>query len=315
MPEAADSRVAVYIDFDNIIISRYSQVHPTHRREQLSKFTPDNTEMKARLDAATVDIGAILDYASSFGTIVISRAYADWSLPVNSSYQRQLISRAVDLTQMFPTSATKNGADIRLAVDVVEDLFRLPTITHVVIVAGDSDYISLAQRAKRLDRYVVGIGVAGSVSSSLADACNEFADYDSLPGVTPPVRVAAVSAPVVEPVETTPAKSRRASKPATAPEPVVEPADTTTSAAATPKQLQLDRDEAARLLARALRLGHEKDDEEWLHSAAVKQQMKRMDPKFNEKALGYSTFSDFLKSRPKMVEMKEEGQSRMLRLR
>ena len=323
MPEAADSRVAVYIDFDNIIISRYSQVHPTHRREQLSKFTPDNTEMKARLDAATVDIGAILDYASSFGTIVISRAYADSSLPVNSSYQRQLISRAVDLTQMFPTSATKNGADIRLAVDVVEDLFRLPTITHVVIVAGDSDYISLAQRAKRLDRYVVGIGVAGSVSSSLADACNEFADYDSLPGVTPPVKspraVEAAAPPVepplvVEPVETTPARSRRASKPATTPA-VIEPAETTGPIAATPKQLQADRDEAARLLARALRLGHEKDDEEWLHSAAVKQQMKRMDPKFNEKALGFSTFSDFLKSRPKMVEMKEEGQSRMLRLR
>jgi hypothetical protein len=295
MPEAADSRVAVYIDFDNIVISRYSQVHPKNQRDQLRKFQPDDTAMKARLDAATVDIGAILDYASSFGTIVISRAYADWSLPVNSSYQRQLISRALD------------------------------SITHVVIVAGDSDYISLAQRAKRLDRYVVGIGVAGSVSSSLADACNEFADYDSLPGVTPPVRTVAVAAPVVEPESVvepaeTPTRTRRgrASAPATsAVEPVeaevavVEPVETSAS----PKKLQADRDEAARLLARALRLGHEKDDEEWLHSAAVKQQMKRMDPKFNEKALGFTTFSDFLKSRPKMVEMREEGQSRMLRLR
>ena len=326
MPEAADSRVAVYIDFDNIVISRYSQVHPKNQRDQLRKFQPDDTAMKARLDAATVDIGAILDYASSFGTIVISRAYADWSLPVNSSYQRQLISRAVDLTQMFPTSATKNGADIRLAVDVVEDLFRLDSITHVVIVAGDSDYISLAQRAKRLDRYVVGIGVAGSVSSSLADACNEFADYDSLPGVTPPVPTVAVAAPVVEPESVvepadTPTRTRRgrASAPATS---VVEPVESPEVAvvdpvetSASPKKLQADRDEAARLLARALRLGHEKDDEEWLHSAAVKQQMKRMDPKFNEKALGFTTFSDFLKSRPKMVEMREEGQSRMLRLR
>ena len=331
MPQPADSRVAVYIDFDNIVISRYSQVHPKNQRDQLRKYVNDGSDaqnaMKQRLDAATVDIGAILDYASSFGTIVISRAYADWSQPVNALYQRQLIGRAVDLTQMFPTSATKNGADIRLAVDVVEDLFRLDSITHVVIVAGDSDYISLAQRAKRLDRYVVGIGVAGSVSSSLADACNEFADYDSLPGVTPPVRTP-VAAPVVdpepeaaaEPVKA-PTRGRRASSAAAAPAfeeptaPAIEEPGTMDVASSSPRKLQAERDEAARLLARALRLGLEKDDEEWLHSAAVKQQMKRMDPKFNEKALGYTTFTDFVKSRPKLVEVKEEGQSRMLRLR
>ena len=297
MPEPVDSRVAVYIDFDNIVISRYAQVHPTFKRDQLRNFT-DDPAMAARLTSATVDIGAILDYASSFGTIVISRAYADWSLPVNASYQRQLISRAVDLTQLFPTSATKNGADIRLAVDVVEDLFRLPSITHVVIVAGDSDYISLAQRAKRLDRYVVGIGVAGSVSSSLADACSEFANYDDLPGVEKPVKR-------VERVETAPARAER-----------VEPVETTSSPASpakTPTQLRSDRDKAAVLLKRALDLG-EADDDNWQHSSAVKQQMKRMDPKFNEKALEFASFMDFVASRPKLVEVKEEGQARLLRL-
>ena len=315
MPEAADSRVAVYIDFDNIIISRYSQVHPTHRREQLSKFTPDNTEMKARLDAATVDIGAILDYASSFGTIVISRAYADWSLPVNSSYQRQLISRAVDLTQMFPTSATKNGADIRLAVDVVEDLFRLPTITHVVIVAGDSDYISLAQRAKRLDRYVVGIGVAGSVSSSLAVACDEFANYDDLPGVEKPVIAPIPAEAVVETVETVAAPAvKQAQKKALKTPPVAkEPAPAATSARI-PAQLQSQRDKAAMALHRALTLGVA-DDDGWQHSSAVKNQMKRLDPTFSEKAIEFGSFMDFVESRPKLVEVKKDGQSRMLRLR
>ena len=297
MPPASESRVAVYIDFDNIVISRYAQVHPKNQRDQLSKFSADNTEMAARLEAATVDIGAILDYASSFGTIVISRAYADWSLPVNSRYQRDLIGRAVDLTQLFPTAGTKNGADIRLAVDVVEDLFRLPTITHVVIVAGDSDYISLAQRAKRLDRYVVGIGVAGSTSHSLADACNEFADYDALPGVEKPRKAAAP--PVVELVET-PTRT------------VVEPVET--SRPKTSTNLRSDRDKAAVLLKRALDLG-EKDDDNWQHSSAVKQQMKRMDPKFNEKALDFGSFMDFVESRPKLVEVKKDGQARMLRLR
>ena len=101
-------------------------------------------------------------------------------------YRGQLVSRAVDLVQLFPAAAyAKNGADIRLAVDAVEDMFRLPDLTHVVIVAGDSDYIALAQRCRRLGRYVVGVGVAGSTSRSLAAACDELVTYDALPGVTP----------------------------------------------------------------------------------------------------------------------------------
>ena len=115
---------------------------------------------------------------------MLTRAYADWSADVNAAYHGQLVGRAVDLVQLFPAAAYgKNGADIRLAVDAVEDMFRLPDLTHVVIVGGDSDYIALAQRCKRLGRYVVGIGVAGASSRSLAAACDEFVTYDALPGI------------------------------------------------------------------------------------------------------------------------------------
>ncbi len=176
-------RVAVYLDFDNIVISRYDQVHGR------SSFQKDKSRglEKDKLTRATVDIGAIIDFASSFGTLVLTRAYADWSSDVNAEYQSQLVGRAVDLVQLFPAAAYgKNGADIRLAVDAVEDMFRLPDLTHVVIVGGDSDYIALAQRCKRLGRYVVGIGVAGASSRSLASACDEFVTYDALPGIDTP---------------------------------------------------------------------------------------------------------------------------------
>ena len=117
--------------------------------------------------------------------MAFSRAYADWSVPANASYKRQLVDRAVDLIQLFPVSGTKNGADIRLSVDAMEDLMQYADITHVVIVGGDSDYIALAQRSKQLGRFVVGIGVTGSTSRALIAACDEFSHYDALPGVTP----------------------------------------------------------------------------------------------------------------------------------
>jgi NYN domain len=162
------------------VISRYDQVHG---RNSFQRDKANGLE-KERLEVATVDVGAVIGFASSFGTLVLTRAYADWSADVNAGYHGQLIGRAVDLVQLFPAAAYgKNGADIRLAVDAVEDMFWLPDLTHVVIVGGDSDYIALAQRCKRLGRYVVGIGVAGASSRSLAAACDEFVTYDALPGI------------------------------------------------------------------------------------------------------------------------------------
>ncbi|TCI95939.1 NYN domain-containing protein [Aeromicrobium sp. IC_218] len=308
MTEPGDTRVAVYIDFDNIVISRYDQVHGRHQwsRDKNKGFDAGAREadpaVADKLRRATVDVGAIIDFASSFGTLVLTRAYADWSAPVNADYRHQLVSRAVDLVQLFPAAAYgKNGADIRLAVDAVEDMFRLPDLTHVVIVAGDSDYIALAQRCKRLGRYVVGVGVAGSTSKSLAAACDELVTYDALPGVTPPEEAA-------EPETREPrSRSAKGANPAVQDETSPAVADDTSDEGET-------QETATRLLERALRLGHEKDDAEWLHASQVKTQMKRMDPSFSEKALGYRSFSDFIKSREQVAEIDESSTARLVRL-
>ncbi|KUI44976.1 hypothetical protein AU197_11975 [Mycobacterium sp. IS-1590] len=283
MTEPGATRVAVYLDFDNIVISRYDQIHGRNsfQRDKAAGFHKN----PGRLTQATVDVGAIIDYASSFGTLVLTKAYADWSTDVNADYRDQLVGRAVDLVQLFPAAAySKNGADIRLAVDTVEDMFRLPDLTHVVIVAGDSDYIPLAQRCKRLGRYVVGIGITGSISRSLTAACDEYVSYDALPGV---------------PAVKSDAPKRRRTKA----EAEQEPEQPDPQAAATA------------LLERALRIAHGKDDSDWLHNSAVKAQMRRMDPSFSEKSLGFKSFSDFLRSHTDLVELDESSTIRMVRLR
>ncbi|CAM4219716.1 NYN domain protein [Mycobacterium basiliense] len=285
MTDTGATRVAVYFDFDNIVISRYEQVHGrnTFHKDKAKGLEED------RVKLATVDLGAIIDFASSFGTLVLTRAYADWSADVNAGYHGQLVGRAVDLVQLFPAAAYgKNGADIRLAVDAVEDMFRLPDLTHVVIVGGDSDYIALAQRCKRLGRYVVGIGVAGASSQSLAAACDEFVTYDALPGIP------TIASPSPQPKK----RSRRANATEDG-----EPSPTDVQTAATG------------LLERALRISQEKDDTEWLHNSAVKAQMKRMDPSFSEKSLGFKSFSDFLRSRSDLVDLDESSTTRLVRLR
>ncbi|MCX6395630.1 MAG: NYN domain-containing protein [Propionibacteriales bacterium] len=292
-------RVAVYIDFDNVVISQYDNVHGKQawRNDEARKrtgSTGSGDPVDLKLATAQIDIGAIIDYAASFGTVALSRAYADWSVPANAAYKNDLMSRALQLVQLFAASGVKNGADIRLSVDVIEDLIRHPDFTHVVIVAGDSDYVPLAQRCKQLSRHVVGIGVAGSTSKALVSACDEFIDYADLPGVTPPpVRPAAAEkAPAKKAAKKTAAK-----KAVPAPEP------------ATPDQAATD------LLVRAIRVGLQKSDDDWLNAGGLKSQLQRMDPAFKEKSLGFSSFRAFVESRTEQVEAREENNQLKVRLR
>lgn len=284
-------RVAVYIDFDNVVISRYDDIHGKQawrkddpRKRGRSANSTDPIDVK--LAAAQVDIGAIIDYAASFGSVSLSRAYADWSVPANAAYKDELMERALHLVQLFTASGVKNGADIRLAVDAVEDLMRHPEISHVVLVAGDSDYVPLAQSCKQLGRYVVGIGVAGSTSRALVSACNEFIDYAHLPGVTPPPAGKRV-------VTKAPAKKAVTNKA------VTKKAAAKTSVTAVPAAAA-----ATDLLVRAIRVGLQKSDDDWVYAAGVKSQMQRMDPAFKEKSLGFTTFREFVESRSDQVVSK-----------
>jgi hypothetical protein len=154
-------------------------------------------------------------------------------------------------------------------------MFRLPDLTHVVIVAGDSDHVPLAQRCKRLGRFVVGVGVAGSTAKS------------SPPRATSSTR-------------TTPSGCRPPAAPPT------KKADAATAnGSSASRRRKSTEDPAGELLRRALRLEQERTDDEWVHLSAVKNLLKRMDPSFSEKALGHRSFSDFVKAHPTIADIDE----------
>ncbi|MGO1569074.1 MAG: NYN domain-containing protein [Brachybacterium sp.] len=332
MAESQDPRVAVYLDFDNIVMSWYDRVHgrQAYSRDRLRIMEdPTEPEIAERLAKATVDVGAVIDYAASFGSLMLTRAYADWSSPVNAIYRSQLVARAVDLVQLFPAAAyAKNGADIRLAVDTVEDLYLMPDLTHVVIVAGDSDYVPLAQRCRRLGRYVIAMGVAGSTAKSLAAACDEFESYENLPGVEQPAapqrtRSRRASSGAVQNSgdsessgggggRTRSRRSADADAKARAADRAAEEAAEAAEDAEDEETAEDPREAATRLLQRALQLG-DRGDSEWLHASAVKSHMRRMDSSFSEKAIGFKSFNDFLKGNAEIAELSESGHERLVR--
>ena len=317
-----EAQVAVYIDFDNIVISRYNVVHGngTFHKHKVRE-TAHLPETVLRSVEATVDLDAILDFAATLGTVTIIRAYADWSAPFNSRYRDALVARAVDLTQLFPTTPlNKNTADIRLAVDVMEDLFRLDGLTHVVIVSGDSDFVPLAQRVRRLGRRAVGIGMASTTSAALAGACSAFVDYDALPGVTSPALLPDAARPLVRVSSAPPspppaAASLRSAAQASPPKAPKAPITKAAVSRATKPAANTPKKGPTGLLVRALQIAHAEGSAPWLLPASVKQQMVAIDPTFTVKGTGFASFTTFITSRAGVVEVDPTDPQRRMRLR
>ncbi len=303
MPDSTDARVAVYIDFDNVVISRYDNVlgdgawRKDNARDHSALDPASDDPVDVKLAEAEVDIGAIIDYASSFGTVALTRAYADWSVPANAAYKKHAgrPGRRPGPAVLHVGHQERRRHPARRSTPSTT-CSGTPTSPTSSLVAGDSDYVPLAQRCKRLGRFVVGIGVAGSTSRALVAACDEFSDYDDLPGVTPSPQAAPRAGPQEGPGEEVgqPTPRRRP------------PKKTAPSADRAGPQA-----EATALLVRAVRVGLQKSDDEWLYAGGVKSQMQRMNSGFKEKSLGYASFRDFVESRDKVVETQLAGNGQL----
>jgi uncharacterized protein (TIGR00288 family) len=166
-----DPSVALYWDFENIHASLYNAIH--------GASAYGRNENRFTVQEPLVKIHGVYDHAASFGNVVINKAYCNWQW--FSRYRDSLLTNSVELIQLFPPgSSAKNGADIKMSLDAIEDILRFPHIEYMVIVGGDSDFIPLAQKAKAAGRIVIGIGCQGATNKYWANTCNEFKYYESL---------------------------------------------------------------------------------------------------------------------------------------
>ena len=162
--------VALYWDFENLHASLCEEQDPGSYARPDNRFKPQEP---------LVDIQAVVDVAASFGPIAINRAYCNWQF--FGRYRDALMQNSIELLQLFPPGGTaKNGADIRLALDAVEDVGRFPHIATVIVVAGDSDFMPLAQKVKAAGRRLVGVGTRQATNRHWATSCHEFQYYETI---------------------------------------------------------------------------------------------------------------------------------------
>ncbi len=263
--------VALYWDFENLHAGLSEERDPgSYGREN-----------RFKLQERLIDVQAVVELAASFGPVAINRAYCNWQF--FGRYREALLQNAVELVQLFPPGgAAKNGADIRLCLDAMEDVARFPHIGTVVIVGGDSDFMPVSHKIKAAGRTLIGVGTRKATNKHWAKSCDEFRYYEGL----------------VEPV---PEEALAVTAPAT---------DELAAAPALPA-----KDSPADLLRRAVRLLSEKKGDAWVNKAEVYPMIKRLDATFNLKDHDYASFSAMVKALDTVVEVRALDSHQDLRLR
>jgi hypothetical protein len=166
---ARSGNVAVYWDFENI--------HASLCDVRYGRDWYKNNRHKDQPPLLNID--PVMEYVAALGNVNINKAYGNWG-PLYA-YNYQLQNHSIDLIQLFPRGRHgKNGADIRMAIDIIEDLAQNAHINTVVVIGGDSDYISIAQKVRQKGRRIVGIGVQESTNKYWTQSCNEFKFYGSI---------------------------------------------------------------------------------------------------------------------------------------
>jgi hypothetical protein len=275
-----NSSVALYWDFENLHASLFESVH--------GDGTYGKADGRFKAQEPFIDVQAVVELASSFGPIAINRAYCNWQYL--GRYRDALLQGAVELIQLFsPGPNAKNGADIKLCLDAVEDINRFAHIGTVIIVGGDSDFMPVSQKIKAAGRTLIGLGTRKNTNRHWAKSCHEFRYYENL--IEPPAM--SVSGVGAVPRTATEAPSGLQSAPVA----VAAVVDT-----------------GIEIFRRAITLLTETKGDAWVNKGAIWHMIKRLDPTFDTKDHGHANFPAMVKALEGLIEIRKGESDQLIRL-
>lgn len=164
---AETGEVAMFIDFENV---RYG-LKNNYARE------PDPQVLMAK--------------ARKYGPVALAVAYADFTEHPDF-FRRKLEVAGItprDVPRRSPDVAHKSSSDMAMLMDVIDCLLDRPTVSTLILMTGDSDFIRVVARARhRFGKRVIISGVPGSVSNDLiaaADGADPIVEPEWSPAAPP----------------------------------------------------------------------------------------------------------------------------------
>jgi hypothetical protein len=214
------------------------------------------------------------------------------------------------MVQRIPSPrGDKNGADINLALDALEMAFTHTHVNAFAIVSGDSDFIPLVNKLKEYGKTVFVVGGKAFTSTILQQNCHEFISFEALMQDAPER-----DRPIILPMETrVPRGPQERDRP-----PRQDRPDRMDRGGGggqggggggdrRPRPAPLELGQAMPLVERALQVLERRAVQPQL--GLLKSTMLQLDPAFNERAYGGSSFSDFVEKlkRAELVNVSGTG--------
>ena len=220
-------------------------------------------------NAHPAKLKAIIDEISTYGRIVVKKAYGNWKDTKLKNWEPELKRLAIKPEQQFAYTTGKNATDISLTIDAM-DLLYTKLYDAFVLVSSDSDYTPLAIRLRESGVAVLGVGET-KTPDAFRNACDDFILTENLNGS--------------EPVKDESAGAKQKAK---------------SPSAKAVSENSLD------YIHNLLKTANEKyqDADGWVNISAAGQYIKRVKPDFTAKTFGYSKLPDLVQAYPKKYEYK-----------
>lgn len=236
-------------------------------------------------------IKIILDETAKNGVATYKRIYGDWTNPQLGSWKRVLLDNSIIPIQQYSYTSGKSSTDSAMIIDAMDILYS-GNVDGYCIVSSDSDFTRLVARLRESGMQVIGMGESKTPKPFIS-ACNQFkyldillsnarkeeAESEALSGAAQSFKT-----PGSRKIKTKSSNNINSQK--SRPEPQT--------------KLKTIKREIRSLVEEC------SDDEGWIFSSELRNQLDKRFPDFDVRNFGYSKFTPFIESLD-MFEEKRDG--------
>lgn len=225
----------------------------------------------------------ILDEVSNSGIATYKRIYGDWTSPRLASWKTMLLENSILPMQQYSYTTGKNSTDSAMIIDAMDILYS-GTVDGFCIVSSDSDFTRLVARLRESGMHVIGMGEEKTPQPFIS-ACNQFKYLDLL-----------YKAQLEEEKKEKTAEEKRKRE------------QCEKSTRRTQKNLKNVQRTINQIIDQL------SDEEGWINSGLLGDQLSRRMPEFDVRNYGYKKFTIFLKSMD-IYEVKKKAAGIIVRLK
>lgn len=229
-------------------------------------------------------IKIILDETAKSGIATYKRIYGDWTNPQLSSWKRVLLDNSIIPIQQYGYTTGKSATDSAMIIDAMDILYT-GGVDGFCLASSDSDFTRLAARLRESGMQVIGMGESKTPKAFIS-ACNQFKYLDILLSssqeepetVTEPADLPSAESEKAVAVKKNRSQSKRIKQKKQEPEPQPQ-----TNLKTIKKAILSLVEECS-------------DDDGWIFSAELGNQLAKRFPDFDVRNFGFSKFTPFINS-------------------